>query len=64
MVEEIVKYDKFPDVLTVPQACEILQICRYSLYKLLKADEIKHAKVGNTYRISKKSLINFIEDCF
>ena len=53
-------FDDYPDVLSLTQMCEIMQICRQSGYKLLKKGEIPYKKVGRKYIISKKQLVTYV----
>ncbi|NLW05066.1 MAG: helix-turn-helix domain-containing protein [Pseudomonadaceae bacterium] len=53
-------FDDYPDVLSLTQMCEIMQICRQSGYKLLKNGEIPYKKVGRKYIISKKQLVTYV----
>ena len=50
-----------PDVLDVAQLRGTLNIGRGSAYKLLNEGKIASFKLGNTYRIPKSALIEFIE---
>ena len=50
-----------PDVLSVQQVAEILNVSQRSVYKLLENDLIPHRKIGRIYRISKQELINFLK---
>lgn len=50
----------YPDVLTVPQACEALQIGKGLLYRMLAANEIFSVRVGKGYRVPKSSIKEFI----
>lgn len=50
-----------PDVLSVQQVAEILNVSQRSVYKLLEKDLIPHRKIGRIYRISKQELINFLK---
>jgi len=52
--------EKYPDILTVPQACEALQIGRGLLYRMLSANEIYSIRVGRGYRIPKTSIKEFM----
>lgn len=54
-------FEEFRDVLTVAEACDVLQIGKNSLYKLLQSGEIQHIKVGRKYLIPKVYLLDFIE---
>lgn len=50
----------YPEVLSVAQVCQILQIGRQGVYRLLRDSDIKHIRVGNKYIIPKKSVVDFL----
>jgi excisionase family DNA binding protein len=52
--------ENYPDVLNLNDLCEIMNICRNTAVKLLKTNVIKYVMVGRVYRISKKSLIEYL----
>lgn len=53
--------EQYPDILTIKDFCNILQISRKTAYRLLaEYPEIAYRKIGRSYRISKESLISFI----
>ena len=53
-------FETLPDVLNVHQVRAALGIGRVGVYKLLESNEIQCFKIGNTYKIPKSSLINYI----
>lgn len=52
--------EKYNDVLSVDQMCEILHIGRNTAYTLLKTNRVRNIRVGNKYIIPKKSIIDFL----
>lgn len=50
----------YPDVMTVEQVQNLLQIGRTTMYKLIHNNEIKFIRVGKNYRIPKKYLTDFL----
>ena len=55
--------EKYPDVLTIKDFCQILQISRKTAYRLLKENpEIRYRKIGKSYRISKIDLILYLRN--
>ncbi|MEA4921385.1 MAG: excisionase family DNA-binding protein [Clostridiaceae bacterium] len=56
--EEI--FSTYPDVLTVPQACEALHIGKALLYRMLSENEIYSVRVGRGYRIPKFAIKEFV----
>lgn len=50
----------YPDVLTVEEVKEILQIGRRTAYRLIERNELQHFKIGTKIRIPKQCLINYL----
>lgn len=50
-----------PEVLTVDQAAELLQVSRSHVYKLIKAGEISGHRVGKRLRFTKRALLAWID---
>ena len=53
-------FNSYPDVLSVKQLCEILDIGKNTAYKLLQSGEIKNIKIGKVYKIPKKEVRRYI----
>ena len=53
--------NKYNDILTVEEFCEVLRIGKNTAYKLLKNGEIKSIKIGKVYKIPKKSVKKYLE---
>lgn len=53
--------NKYSDVLTVEELCEVLRIGKNTAYRLLKSNEIKSVKIGKIYKIPKKSVRKYLE---
>ena len=53
-------FNSYPDVLSVKQLCEILDIGKNTAYKLLQSGEIKNIKIGKIYKIPKKEVRRYI----
>lgn len=51
--------DQYPDVLTVRQVMEILQLGRDVVYGLLKKGEIPSSRAGKCIRVRKQDLIDY-----
>lgn len=56
-------FDNYKDIVSVDEMCQMLNISVNLAYKLLKENCIQHRKVGRAYRIPKKSIIDYMEDC-
>lgn len=52
--------NKYNDILTVEELCEVLRIGKNTAYKLLKSGEIKSVKIGNIYKIPKRCVKEYI----
>ena len=52
--------DKYNDIISVKELCDILQIGKNTAYNLLKTGHIHSIKIGSTYKIPKKYLIDYI----
>lgn len=53
-------FNKYPDILSVQQVCEILQTSKKTVYRLIKCKKIRAKMVARHYRILKQSLINYM----
>ena len=52
----------YPDILSVAQLMEILQIGRILAYKLIEEKKVKALKIGREYKIIKNSVLEFINN--
>ena len=55
-------FERYNDILSVEEVCEMLYIGRNSLYKLLGAGEIKGFQHGKTWKIPKISVEQYVVD--
>ncbi len=53
-------FKDYPDVVSVGQLKEMLQIGQVLAYKLVKEGEIKSRKVGPEYKILKSTVIEYL----
>lgn len=53
-------FKDYPDVVSVGQLKEMLQIGQVLAYKLVKEGEIKSRKVGGEYKILKSTVIEYL----
>lgn len=51
---------EFPDVMTVQHLRTALGIGRLGAYKLLEQGKIQSFKIGNTYKIPKTAVIDYV----
>lgn len=55
-----IMFESYPDVVSVEQLMEMLQIGQVLAYKLVKSGEIKARKVGREYKIPKVNVIEYL----
>lgn len=53
-------FKDYPDVVSVEQLMDMLQIGQVLAYKLVKSGEIKSRKVGREYKIPKVNVIAYL----
>jgi excisionase family DNA binding protein len=54
-------FDKLPDLLTAEEACEFLRITPLTLYTYIKQGKLPAFRVGKRYRITKESIVAFLQ---
>ena len=55
-------FSNYPDILSVQQLMELLQIGKILAYKLIESKKFKAIKIGREYKILKNSVIDFINN--
>lgn len=50
------------EILTVPQLCEILHIGKHTAYSLLRSGQLCSRKIGRSYRIRKKDVMELFRE--
>lgn len=55
-------FTNYPDIISVAQLMDILQIGRILAYKLIEEKKIKALKIGREYKIIKNSVLEFINN--
>lgn len=55
-------FTNYPDILSVQQLMELLQIGKVLAYKLIESKKFKAVKIGREYKILKNSVIDFINN--
>ena len=53
-------FSNYPDVLGIKDLRQALGSGRAGAYKLLEAGKIQSFKIGNTYKIPKSALIDYV----
>ena len=56
-----VMFRDYPYVVSVEQMSEMLGISTKTAYRLLKDNEIKHFRVGRTYKIPKLHILSYLQ---
>lgn len=54
------QFKDYPDVLTVQQTAELLSVCKNTVYKLIRDQELPCRRIGSAIRIRKNDVINFM----
>ncbi len=54
------QFKNYPDVLTVHQTAELMGVCRNTVYKLLKENQLSCRRIGTAIRIRKKDVQLFL----
>ena len=54
-------FEKYKDVVTVDELCEMLNISRNLAYRLLNAKQVRSIRVGRVHRIPKSNIIDYLE---
>mgnify|MGYP002735184991 CR=1 FL=1 len=52
--------ENYPDVLTVHELAEIPRAHHCTVYELLRSGEIPHLRIGSAYRISKRTIPQYL----
>ena len=50
----------YPDVVSVEQLMEMLDIGKVLAYRLIKSRKIKAAKIGRAYKIAKQNVADYL----
>lgn len=53
-------FPEYPDIVTVQQLREMLGISRQLAYDLINDGELQAIKIGNSFKIPKASVINYV----
>lgn len=53
-------FDEYPDVVTVEQVTEMLNISLSFAYRIIKSGALKSKKFGGKYIITKENVIKFL----
>ncbi len=53
--------DNLPDIITVKQLAEFLQVSDITIKRAIKSGELKAFKVGRDWRIEKENVMNWVK---
>lgn len=56
-----INLNQYPDVLTLHERQQILQVSRGIMLRLLHENEILAFRVGKRWRIQRKAMLEFVE---
>lgn len=54
-------FENYDDVVDVNDLCKMLKIGKNKAYELLNAGNIKSIRIGKSYKIPKRYVIDFIQ---
>lgn len=58
-------FDNYPDVLTIGELQKALGVGRSMAYRLIGDGSIKHLRIGNTIKIPKRFLVDYVlQKCY
>lgn len=55
-----VMFTQYPDIVKVPDACEMLGVGRKKIYELIRSEQLHTIANGKGYNITKLSVIAFL----
>ena len=55
-------FPNYPDIVTVKQLQVMLGVSRHLAYDLINDGELQAIKIGNSFKIPKASVINFVTE--
>lgn len=61
-IKNLETYDKLPDILTINELSMYLKLGKTNTYKLVKQNGFPTINIGNTIKIPKEKLLNWINN--
>ena len=58
--QSIKRISDYPDILTVPEASEMLGVSTKTVYKLLREGQIAKKAVGRAFKIPKINVLDYL----
>lgn len=59
-IQPRMQFKDYPDVLTVQQTAELLSVCKNTIYKLIRENELPCRRIGSAIRIRKNDVIGYM----
>ena len=56
------EYNYENSIISLDEACELLQISKSSLYQLMRSKELKAFKIGRNWKISRSCITEYIHN--
>ena len=56
------QFKNYPDVLTVQQIAELMGVCKNTVYKLIKENQLSCRRIGTAIRVRKKDVMSFLRN--
>lgn len=53
-------FREYPDIVSIPQLTDMLQIGKNTAYELVASNEIKSIRIGRIYKIPKQNVIDYL----
>ena len=54
-------FTMYPDIVSVEQMCEMLNICKTQAYIMLREGLIKSKRIGRIYKIPKIYIVQYLD---
>jgi excisionase family DNA binding protein len=54
--------DKLPEIVTVKQLCEFLQVSDQTVIRAIKSGELRAFKVGREWRVEKDAVMKWVKN--
>ena len=53
-------FDKYNDIMTVPEVCEALKVGKNTVYQLIKENALMSFNIGKIHKIKKTDLESYV----
>ena len=58
---DILNLDNLPDIVTVKQLAEFLQVSVQTIIRAIKAEKLEAFKIGREWRVEKDNIIEWVK---